>query len=32
MNKYSMAKPTMQNLIMAKINMHEIIMDKIKIF
>jgi hypothetical protein len=30
MNKYFMAKPTMQKSIMVKINMNEIIMDKSK--
>jgi hypothetical protein len=30
MNKYFMAKPTMKNLIIAKINTNETIMDKIK--
>jgi hypothetical protein len=29
MNKYFMAKPILQNLIIAKINMNEVIMAKI---
>jgi hypothetical protein len=32
MNKYFMTKPIVQKLIMAKINMNEVIMDKRKIF